>query len=453
MRRFVCCVSAVLVACAGCSPVSLGGAAGTVVAPPAASHAGPTANVKHHWPIQHVVIIVQENRSVDNLFQFLPGASTQSYGLNSQNQRVQLQPEDLAAPFDVSHTHSSWLTEYAQGSMNGFDQALCKGTCPANAAYAFVPRSEVAPYYTLAKTYAFADNVFETDQGPSFVSHQYLVSGTSTVSDSSSNKASNNPATPAGGDTGGCDSPRGSLVGVITPQGTEPPNLRTFPCFARQSLMNELDAAGISWKYYQRSLGAGLWNAPDAISSIWSNAAEMAANVVTPPSQVLTDIANGQLASVVWVTPTQAASDHPKVTDGSGPSWVASVVNAIGTSPYWQNTAIFITWDDWGGWYDHVAPAIYNSFELGFRVPLIVVSPYAKTGYISHSQHEFGSILKFTEENFSLPSLGTTDARADDLSDCFNFGHGRAEFKRIRAKYGAGYFLHQRPERTADVDG
>jgi phospholipase C len=285
--------------------------------------------------------------------------------------------------------------------------------------------------------------MYETDQGPSFVSHQYLVSGTSTVSDGSQDRVANNGATPSGGITGGCDAVAGSSVAVIDPQGATPRSLRTFPCFARQSLMNELDAAGISWKYYQATPGAGIWNAPDAIQSIWSNKSEMAAKVIAPSSQVLTDIANGQLADVTWVTPTKAASDHPKVNNGSGPSWVASVVNAIGNSQYWNNTAIFITWDDWGGFYDHVTPQIYNSFELSFRVPLIVVSPYAKPGYVSHVQHEFGSILKFTEETFGLPSLNTTDARADDLSDLFSFtNQQRKRFTRIKTKYPASYFFH-----------
>ena len=114
----------------------------------------------------------------------------------------------------------------------------------------------------------------------------------------------------------------------------------------------------------------------------------------------------------------------PTLPNGSGPDWVASVVNAIGESPYWNSTAIFIVWDDWGGWYDHVQPQQFdNYYELGFRVPLVVVSPYAKRGYVSKVQHEFGSILAFSEETFGIPkgSLGTTDVRADDLSDCFDF--------------------------------
>jgi phospholipase C len=129
----------------------------------------------------------------------------------------------------------------------------------------------------------------------------------------------------------------------------------------------------------------------------------------------LTDIAIGQLACVSWVIPTGQASDHPGITDGSGPSWVASVVNAIGNSQYWPNTAIIITWDDWGGWYDHVSPTItggpgvINSYEYGIRVPLIVVSPYAKPAYISHQVNDFGSILKFIEATFRPPILTTID--------------------------------------------
>ncbi|MFZ0031119.1 MAG: alkaline phosphatase family protein [Candidatus Cybelea sp.] len=391
--------------------------------------------------IQHVVIIIQENRSVDNLFQFLPGANTQSYGLNSQGQDVPLQPADLAAPYTSGHVHTSFLTEYNNGAMNGFDLDTCKGTCPVDAAYGYVPRNEVEPYYTMAKAYTFADEMFQTNQGPSFPAHQYLVSGTSTTRNGTTNRASNNPETADKQLTGGCDSPAGSLVPVINAQGEEPASLRAFPCFKRKALMNLLDQAGISWRYYQAKPGPGIWNAVDPIYSIWSNQAEFASNVVAPSSKVLTDIAHGHLADVVWVTPTLAASDHPKWNNGSGPSWVASVVNAIGESQYWNTTAIFVTWDDWGGWYDHVTPQILNSYELGFRVPLIVISPYARVHYVSHKPHEFGSLLKFTEKIFGLRSLDTTDKRADDLFDCFDFNKQPAPFKPIPAKYPPKYFF------------
>jgi phospholipase C len=178
--------------------------------------------------------------------------------------------------------------------------------------------------------------------------------------------------------------------------------------------------------------------------------------VATPqnPAPVLTDIANRQLPEVSWVIPSGANSDHASINEGAGPSWVAAIVNAIGNSPYWDNTVIFITWDDWGGWYDHVPPPqIINSYEYGFRVPLIVVSRYAKPGYISHTTHDFGSILKFVEETFNLPSLGYADARADDLSDCFNFSQKPLRFQTIAAPLNAEHFLNdRRPPTDPDND-
>jgi phospholipase C len=214
--------------------------------------------------------------------------------------------------------------------------------------------------------------------------------------------------------------------------------------------MDLLDRKSFSWRYYQERLGAGLWEAPDAILHL-RNSKEFATRVVAPPKTILTDIAAGRLADVVWVTPTGKASDHAGVTNGTGPSWVASVVNAIGESPYWNHTAIFLTWDDWGGWYDHVAPPQYNSYELGFRVPLVVISPYAKQHYVSHVQHEFGSMLKFVEETFGLPSMGTTDVRSDDLSDCFDFNQAPTTFKPIEAPLSRSYFLKQ-PDTSENVD-
>ena len=130
---------------------------------------------------------------------------------------------------------------------------------------------------------------------------------------------------------------------------------QAYPCFDRPALTDLVDAQGLTWHYYQAHGGASLWNGPDAIKHI-RDSSEYSTDVTWPPSKVLTDIAGGNLANVVWVTPTAQASDHANITDGSGPDWVASVVNAIGGSQYWDNTVIFVTWDDWGGWYDHVPP-------------------------------------------------------------------------------------------------
>jgi phospholipase C len=150
--------------------------------------------------------------------------------------------------------------------------------------------------------------------------------------------------------------------------------------------------------------------------------------------------------------PSGQASDHGGFTDGSGPSWVASIVNAMGNDGYWDKTIIFITWDDWGGWYDHVAPPIINSYEYGFRVPLIVVSPFAKRGHISHVTHDFGSILNFIEKFYNLPSLGYADAIADDLSDCFDFQQTVLPFQTVPAKFDANYFLNDKTPPTDPDD-
>jgi phospholipase C len=154
----------------------------------------------------------------------------------------------------------------------------------------------------------------------------------------------------------------------------------------------------------------------------------------------LSDIANNQLPQVSWVIPDGADSDHASTNNGCGPSWVTSIVNAIGNSQYWSDTAIIITWDDWGGWYDHVAPTVVNNgtswgsgYVYGFRVPLILISPYAKQAYISHVTHDFGSILKFVETTFHLPSLGYADAAADDLSDILTLSQTPTQFQTINA--------------------
>jgi phospholipase C len=393
--------------------------------------------------IKYVVVLIQENRTVDNLFNGLPGADTVKFGLGSKGAQIRLQPEPLAAHFGLRHNHAAFLTEWNNGGMNGFDELAghCSVAprCPPNSllVFGYVPHDEVRPYFDMAERYTFADRMFESSQGPSFPAHQYLVSGTSTNHNGSPLKAAENATKHAGG----CDSPRRTTVPLIDAKGEV--RKKVFPCFERTSIFTLLDDTSVSWRYYQEQPLAGVWNAVDALKPIWQNRSEYSQNVIAPSKRVLTDIAHGKLAQVVMVTPSQHASDHAGDTDGSGPDWIASIVNAIGESPYWSSTAIFITWDDWGGWYDHVSPTIYNSYELGMRVPLIVVSPYAKSHYVSHVPYEFGSILKFTEQVFGLPSLGTTDVRANDLSDCFDFTKAPRRFRHIHTQHSAQYFLRQ----------
>ena len=406
----------------------------------------------HQHGIQNVVVIFQENRSPDNLFgsnpNFLQGADIATSGVNSQGQTIPLTAVPLANNYDLSHAHSAFVAMYANGNMTGADKigVTCQkgatGCPPANPQFKYVDNSTgiLNPYFQLAEQYTFGDRMFQTNQGPSFPAHQFIISGTSAPSSNSGLFAAENPGgvTGAGNNTG-CTAPSAEFVRMIDPNGNEA--LKAYPCFDHQTLADLLDNAGVSWRYYAPSAGS-IWTGPNAIQHLrfgsdWAN------DVVLKPAQVLTDIANGRLANVSWVIPTGQESDHPAGNQGLGPSWVASIVNAIGQSQYWDNTVIIITWDDWGGWYDHVPPTIINSYEYGFRVPLIVVSPFARQGYVSHVTHDFGSILHFIEEVYRLPSLGYADALADDLSDCFDF-HRHNLFKKIPAPHDAKYFLNDK---------
>jgi phospholipase C len=474
-----------LMVCAACVLADLNGCGGSSKTSPTITP-GPPATAA--TSIQHVIVIVQENRTPDNLFQdpvlIKAGADIAQSGknLNSPTGTTTLTSTSLVTNYDLSHAHTAFLKMYDDGNMDGATlinvdcPAPCTPAPPANVEYQFVQASDVQPYYTLAETYAFGDRMFQTNQGPSFPAHQFLISGTSMAS-TQLNVPSNfwvaeNPTDPL--HNAGCSGPPGETVQVIDITNMNPLTNETqtmYPCFDHPTLTDLLDQNSISWKYYT-PLAGSIWTAPNAISHMCGpNATPPNATACTGPdwvnhvvlnqTQILTDISAGQLPAVSWVIPDGDESDHALSNTGEGPSWVASVVNAIGGSKYWANSAIIIVWDDWGGWYDHVVPPVSttNSYEMGFRVPLIVVSPFAKAAYISHVQHDFGSILKFIETVFKLPTIDPAnassyaDTSADDLSDCFDFSQTPLTFKTIPAPLDAAHFLNdKRPPTPPDND-
>jgi phospholipase C len=255
-------------------------------------------------------------------------------------------------------------------------------------------------------------------------------------------------------------------------------------CFSRETMAKLLDDAGFTWKYYTLTAsnpshsnpGGSIWTAPNSIREICQpdsnytqcTGPEWAANVDLTPSHVLTDIRACKLANVSWVIPIGQNSDHPGNPIGTGgPSWVASIVNAIGNATtceqgagYWSDTAIVITWDDWGGWYDHERPTILpgsqGDYQYGFRVPLLVVSAYTPRAFVSNVRYDFGSILKFIERVFDVKegSLGFADERSNgDLHDFFDFGHRPRRFQTIKAPLDANFFINdKRPPEPPDTD-
>jgi phospholipase C len=483
MTRLPALLTSILLAGTAAVLLSLNGCSGT-------SH----ANFQQGQHIQHVVIIFQENRTPDNLFQdqtlIQRGADIAQSGLTTTSSTpVQLQPLGLGTKsanpdnYDLEHSHTAFEDMYDGGKMDGANliPVACDAgevgcpppVLPPNPQYMYVNPSDVQPYFQLAETYTFADRMFQTNQGPSFPAHQFIISGTSAPATGSPFFASENVAPGTGV---GCIAPPGNIVRLIDPSGNE--NKTQYPCFEHQTLTDLLDNKGVSWRYYTPA-ASSIWTAPDAIQHIckpqtqngklvctgpdWVNNVSLSDPTTGKggPAQIITDINNGQLPQVSWVIPTGPESDHAGVNDGSGPSWVASVVNAIGKSQYWANTAIFITWDDWGGWFDHVPPpqVLVNcaqwgcGYVYGFRVPLIVLSPFVKAQYISHVNHDFGSILKFIEETYGLPSLGYADAAADDFADCFNFSQTPLQFQTINAPLSADFFLNDhRPPLDPDDD-
>ena len=454
--------SLALTACGGASS-SFGQSASML---PGGRHPGSSS------PIQHVVIVVQENRSFDDLFAHFPGANGATKGKMSNGKTVKLKAHSLIMSTDIQHCHKAFETAYDGGKMDGFN-LVNKGVCPTGSgpigtlAYQFVKLSEIQPYWDIAQQYVLSDAMFQTQGSGSFTAHQDLIRG-DTVIDSDHSIIDNPTGMPWG-----CDASPNTVTSLITAEGQFQSKAGPFPCTNKfpgssssyPTMRDLLDAQSVSWRYYSPCFSArkcsgsggctdcagGLLNAFDVIYPV-RYGSEWNTNVSIPETNIFSDVSGGTLPAVSWVIPEDVNSDHPG--DGkvdNGPSWVASVVNAIGESSYWDSTAVIILWDDWGGFYDNAVPQQFNNNEggLGFRVPMMVVSAYAKVGgtkggYVSHTQYEFGSILKYVEQNFGLGSLGTTDVRATSIRDVFDYTQQPRSFTPIASQHSAQYFQTHR---------
>ncbi len=422
----------------------------------------------------------------------------QHYGVNQWLQSISLGDKSV----DPGHAHSDWTTQCDADPITGvchMDQTCGQNTNWQNC-FAYVPASEVAPYVDIAKKYGFANYMFQTNQGPSFPAHQFIFAGTSApvpYNDPSGQwtwfVADNPEGIDYPGQNTGCTTlvtEPNEFARTIDPTGIEkssnycstregtPYCLRT--CYERApspynygSLADLLNYHGISWKYYTPKFDAGtenidngLWVAPIAINHLCQagyNGANyeclgllpggqyygnMRYETTAHPYPVVDDINGCNLAAVNWAIPDAKWSDHGGETNGSGPAYVANIINALGASTncdggagYWKNTAVFIAWDDWGGWFDHV-PSFSNldqtncnqwgcHYVYGFRVPMLVVSAYTPAGYVSGAisgppsyppppqfTHDFGSILAFIENNFGL-TIGSIGPPQYQFADAF----------------------------------
>jgi phospholipase C len=450
---------AVVAAISACS-----GASGTV--PQLAR--SPATSPSHASRIEHFVIVIQENRSFDNLFARFPGARGATSGLmkvyeNGKfvDKKVALKPHTLLMNGDISHNRPAFLEAYDDGKLDGFNlvgmrtgmQQMPAGTL----AYQYVMESEIKPYWDLAKQYVLADEMFQTQGSGSFIAHQDLIRGGSMIT--SDKILVDNPD----GAPWGCDAAPGVYTEIINARGVY--GRGPFPCTDKfpesyPTLRTLLDDKGISWKYYSPDFkgctgchpynpcsicAGGELNAFDMIAAV-RYGKEWGTKVSMPDTNIFSDIEHGTLPAVSWLVPDEVDSDHPGAPHDYGPSWVAQVVNAVGKTSAWKNTAIIVVWDDWGGFYDNAVPPKHNDQGgLGFRIPLMVVSPYVHRGMISHTQYEFGSILRCIEDSFDLGRLGTTDGTSNSLCDVFDFHQAPRKFVEIPAEYSLRYFETQPP--------
>jgi phospholipase C len=443
---------------------------------------------------RHIVIVVQENRTPDNLFgsnpTFEPNVDIATSGVNSQGQVIPLTAVPLASCYDIAHAHVSFEAMLLQGA----DQEEVKPNkncqVPANPQFKFVDNSAgaVQPYFDIASGYGFANRMFQTNQGPSFPAHQFLFGGTSAPGIDTPLFAAENMANTK--QNAGCIGPvgtNGQRVAIIAPDGSETEHKALYPCFDHPTLSDLLETAPtpLSWRYYAPEPGS-IWTAPDAISHICKpeghgaaracTGADWLANVVPDnPAQVLSDIAACNLPAVSWVIPNGEESDHALLNKGLGPQWVASIVNAVGAQScaneggYWNDTAILITWDDWGGWYDHVTPFSINQppvwgagYTYGFRVPLLVVSAYTPAGFVDNTVLDVGNILYFVEQNFGLGFIGPGQGRYSNYADYHAASRGALgefftlnaarSFVPISARLDARYFINAPKSHTPPDD-
>jgi phospholipase C len=458
---------------------------------------------------QHVIVIVQENRTPDNLFQGLclppygnPKScgsdvgqfDIQGYGYDSNGNKVPLAPVPLGNPYDPPHNHKMFETMCNPNRVTFYpcsrNTKLPTAGCPANCAFEFVDPTTIPtiyPYLYMAQNFGWANRMFQTNQGPSAPAHQFLFAGTSAPS------AADDAAAVFIAENAllgfGCLEPTDAVYLLIDPARAPLEfhlvnNPRGTTCFSHETMASLLERNQHHWRYYtsgsaKTHVSPSLWTAPNWIQEICQpnstftacTGTEWLNNVDLDPADVLRDLQNCKLTDMVWVIPRGQNSDHPPST--GGPAWVASVVNAVSNShcvdhvngasvPYWEDTAIVVTWDDWGGFYDHVLPPFLSppnqgqgDYQLGFRVPLMFISAYTTPIIDNTNQYDFGSILRFAEANFGMQqgALGFADQRSTtDLRAFYDFRLPPRKFL-IPTTVPASFFLNDtRPPEPPDTD-
>ena len=374
----------------------------------------PTPTIDTNTPIKRVIYVMLENRSFNNVYGRFPGVQGTTVGVEYGKERPLMTcPEWL--PGDLPHDLSAYLSCVNGGTMDGFSV----GQFGPSYAYSTFEERQIPNYWLWAREYALSDNFFASAAGPSYANHYYFIAGQSGgVIDNPENietRFENGKRFKSWG----CDAIGDDVyVFVKDDQG----NLSKHDtCFTFPTVGEQLTDIGVDWTFYSAVPGQPgyFWNAYNGISNVFHT--DQWHQHVRPVDNIVKDIDAGTLPAVTWVTPRFELSDHPPQSSGHAHNWVTDIVNAVMRSDQWEHTAIFVTWDEWGGFYDPVLPPEIDPIGLGVRVPLLTISPYTRRGIIDTELGEFSTPLRFISDNWGLDYLTPRIANTHSFEHVFDF--------------------------------
>ncbi len=389
-------------------------AATPTATPPAIATAGPTAvptaTVTAGDPIQHIVILMKENRSFDNYFGTFPGADGATTGTTSGGRVVHLLHTPDHTLLDINHAGNAAQVAVNNGRMNGFNKLAGAWQDGRDMALSQLHEQDIPNYWAYARAYTLDDHFFSTINGPSFPNHLALITA-------GSNDTVDNPVYNTY-HAWGCDSGQYTRVEQVNP--ATGAKKMVSPCFNMTTIPDLLQAKGVSWKYYAPAQyqSGYIWSSLDAVrhirySPLWESN-------VQQPQQFVKDARDGSLPEVSWLVSNENVSEHPPYSACTGENWTVGILNALMKSPEWDSTVVFLGWDDFGGFYDHVPPPRLDYISYGPRVPMLVISPYAQQHAVVHTRFDFASIIKYIEDKFGLGRLGVYDRRATSIASELN---------------------------------
>lgn len=361
--------------------------------------------------IRYVLVLVKENHTFDNYFTGFPGAtSTTTAKLSTGKTLTRTAAPNGPLPKDICHANSCGQTAYRNGGMNGFD-LLNAGTLP----FVYYTEKQIPNYWQYARNFVLADHLFSTTLGPSTPGHAVFWTGQSMVLD-------NAKCTKDGGACSGFGCTAGADVKATAYDPDTCTTKTTAPCFDVPSLVDHLPA-GFTWTDYGGALAL-------MVKSVTQTAGY--ASHFRKQHELVTDLSSGHLANLtiahLW---GGDESEHPAANPCVGENFSVDIINAAMKLPQWNEMAIVLTWDDWGGFYDHVAPPVHKCangkiFQEGFRLPAIVISPFAKKGFVLTTPAEQASVPKLVEDLWGMAYMTTRDphardAKAGSLMGAFDF--------------------------------